>query len=111
MGLLETPAAALAWIGRQGTRAVALSVFAGLALPWLPAPAKPAFTPSLFVLLCLAFLRAHVRSARPCPAPRPGSRGAGLDDERDAAGGRPRPHRTGAGCGHARPVRRLDVAG
>jgi BASS family bile acid:Na+ symporter len=59
MGLLETPAAALAWIGRQGTRAVALSVFAGLALPWLAAAAKPAFTPSLFVLLCLAFLRAH----------------------------------------------------
>jgi hypothetical protein len=68
MGLLETPAAALAWIGRQGTRAVALSVFAGLALPWLAAAAKPAFTPSLFVLLCLAFqrvrmadLRGHVR--------------------------------------------------
>jgi BASS family bile acid:Na+ symporter len=46
MGLLETPAAALAWIGRQGTRAVALSVFAGLALPWLAAAAKPAFTVS-----------------------------------------------------------------
>jgi BASS family bile acid:Na+ symporter len=51
------PAAALAWIGRQGTRAVALSLFAGLALPWLAALMKPAFTPSVFVLLCLAFLR------------------------------------------------------
>jgi BASS family bile acid:Na+ symporter len=51
------PAAALAWIGRQGTRAVALSVFAGLALPPLAAVLKPAFTASLFVLLCLAFLR------------------------------------------------------
>ncbi len=57
MWLLDIPAAALAWIGRQGTRAVALSVFAGLALPWLAAFARPAFTPSLFVLLCLAFLR------------------------------------------------------
>jgi predicted Na+-dependent transporter len=51
------PAAALAWLGRQGTRAVALSLFAGLALPWLAALMKPAFTPSVFVLLCLAFLR------------------------------------------------------
>jgi hypothetical protein len=62
--LLETPAAALAWIGRQGTRAVALSVFAGLALPWLAAAAKPAFTPSLFVLLCLAFLRVRMADLR-----------------------------------------------
>jgi hypothetical protein len=67
MGLLETPAAALAWIGRQGTRAVALSVFAGLALPWLAAAAKPAFTPSCSCCsaspLCvrMADLRGHVR--------------------------------------------------
>ena len=47
----------LAWLGRQGTRAVALSLFAGLALPWLAALMKPAFSPSVFVLLCLAFLR------------------------------------------------------
>jgi hypothetical protein len=51
------PAAALAWLGRQGTRAVALSLFAGLALPWLAALMKPAFAPSVFVLLCLVFLR------------------------------------------------------
>jgi BASS family bile acid:Na+ symporter len=47
----------LAWLGRQGTRAVALSLFAGLALPWLAAAMKPAFAPSVFVLLTLAFLR------------------------------------------------------
>jgi len=58
------PAAALAWIGRQGTRAVALSVFAGLALPGLAAIARPAFTPSLFVLLCLAFLRVRPADLR-----------------------------------------------
>lgn len=57
MPLLRHLAAALAWIGRQGTRAVALSVFAGLVLPPLATLLKPAFTASLFALLCLAFLR------------------------------------------------------
>jgi hypothetical protein len=33
----ETPTAARAWIGRHGTRAVALTEFAGLGLPWLAA--------------------------------------------------------------------------
>jgi predicted Na+-dependent transporter len=50
-------AAALGWLGRHGTRAVAISVFAGIALPPLAAWLKPAFTPALAVLLCLAFLR------------------------------------------------------
>jgi BASS family bile acid:Na+ symporter len=58
------PAAALAWLGRQGTRAVALSLFAGLALPWLAAAMKPAFTPSVFVLLTLAFLRVDPQALR-----------------------------------------------
>ncbi len=58
------PAAALAWLGRQGTRAVALSLFAGLALPWLAALMKPAFTPSVFVLLTLAFLRVDSAALR-----------------------------------------------
>ena len=64
MPWLARPAAALAWIGRQGTRAVALSVFAGLALPWLATLMKPAFTPSVFVLLCLAFLRVDPAALR-----------------------------------------------
>jgi BASS family bile acid:Na+ symporter len=58
------PAAVLAWLGRQGTRAVALSVFAGLALPWLAALFKPAFAPSVFVLLTLAFLRVDPAALR-----------------------------------------------
>ena len=49
--------ATLAWLGRQGTRAVAVSVFAGIALPPLASLFKPAFAPALAVLLCLAFLR------------------------------------------------------
>lgn len=54
---MDAAAAPLGWLGRQGTRAVALSVFAGIALPPVATLFKPAFTPSLVVLLCLAFLR------------------------------------------------------
>jgi BASS family bile acid:Na+ symporter len=65
------PAATLAWLGRQGTRAVAFSIFAGLALPPLAALFKPAFTASLFALLCLAFLRVDPAELR-AHAARPG---------------------------------------
>jgi BASS family bile acid:Na+ symporter len=57
MSLLGAPAAALGWLGRQGTRAVAFSVFAGIALPPLAALFKPVFAEALVALLCLAFLR------------------------------------------------------
>lgn len=70
MSWLMRPAAALAWIGRQGTRAVAISLFAGIALPPLAALMKAAFTPNLFALLCLAFLRvdpAELRRHLACP--------------------------------------------
>ena len=50
-------AAALAWLGRQGTRAVAASLFIGVMLPPLAALLKPIFAYALFALLCLAFLR------------------------------------------------------
>lgn len=49
--------AALAWLGRHGTRAVAASIFLGLALPQLAATFKPYLTPAIFALLVLAFLR------------------------------------------------------
>jgi hypothetical protein len=52
-----TPASTLAWLGRQGTRAVAASIFIGVAVPPLAALLKPGFPYALFVLLCLAFLR------------------------------------------------------
>jgi BASS family bile acid:Na+ symporter len=57
MPILNAIAAALAWLGRQGTRAVAISVFVGFAVPPLAAWLKPVFTPALAILLCLAFLR------------------------------------------------------
>src|SRR6516162_4493564 len=55
--LLHAPVAALAWLGRQGTRAVAALVFIGLALPPVDAVLKPYVGEAIFVLLCIAFLR------------------------------------------------------
>jgi len=54
---LAALAAALSWLGRQGTRAVAASIFIGIFLPPLAALFKPVFPLALFALLCLAFLR------------------------------------------------------
>jgi len=36
--------ATLAWLGRQGTRAIAALVFVGIAVPPLGTPLKPFFT-------------------------------------------------------------------
>jgi hypothetical protein len=55
--LLHLIVMALAWLGRQGTRAVAALVFIGLALPVLETWLKPWVSEAIFVLLCLAFLR------------------------------------------------------
>jgi BASS family bile acid:Na+ symporter len=57
-------AAPLAWIGRQGTRALAASIFIGLAVPPLAALLKPIFTETLFAMLCLAFLRVDPAAVR-----------------------------------------------
>ena len=57
MGLLDRMAAALAWLGRQGTTAVAVSILLGIVLPPLGALVRPFFPETVFVLLCLAFLR------------------------------------------------------
>lgn len=61
---LAAPAAALAWLGRQGTRAVAALVFVGIALPVIGAPLKPFVTEAIFVLLAIAFLRIHPAALR-----------------------------------------------
>jgi BASS family bile acid:Na+ symporter len=61
---LTAPAAALAWLGRQGTRAVAASIFIGVMVPPLAALLKPGFPYALFVLLCLAFLRVDPSEVR-----------------------------------------------
>ena len=64
MPIFNAGAAGLAWLGRQGTRALALSVFAGIALPPLAALFKHVFVEALLVLLALAFLRVEPASLR-----------------------------------------------
>ena len=66
---LNALAAALSWLGRQGTRAVAASIFIGIMLPPLAALLKPVFPYALFVLLCLAFLRVDPAEVRKHFAP------------------------------------------
>jgi len=57
LGFLDWPAAGLSWLGRQGTHAVAISILLGIALPPLGALIRPFFPETVFLLLCLAFLR------------------------------------------------------
>ncbi|AMN41667.1 Sodium Bile acid symporter family protein [Rhodoplanes sp. Z2-YC6860] len=47
----------MAWLGRQGTRAVAISIVLGIFLPPLGAIIRPYFPETVFALLVLAFLR------------------------------------------------------
>jgi BASS family bile acid:Na+ symporter len=49
--------AVLAWLGRQGTRAVAALLFIGLMLPAVDAVLKPYVGEAIFALLCIAFIR------------------------------------------------------
>ncbi len=65
---MDTAAAALGWLGRQGTRALAAMVFISIALPPLGALLKPYVAEAVFALLVLAFLlvepaalRGHVK--------------------------------------------------
>jgi BASS family bile acid:Na+ symporter len=64
MAFLDRPAAALAWLGRHGTNAVAISILLGIALPPLGALIRPFFPETVFLLLCLAFLRVDPRALR-----------------------------------------------
>src|SRR5476651_780473 len=57
MPILTGLTAALAWLGRQGTRALAVSVFFGLAVPQLAAYVKPFLGETVFVLLLFSYLR------------------------------------------------------
>lgn len=57
MPILNGLTAALAWLGRQGTRALAASIFIGLAVPPLAAYVKPYLGETVFVLLLFSYLR------------------------------------------------------
>src|SRR5262249_59312684 len=64
MSVLRALAAALAWLGRQGTRAIAAVVLIGIAVPPLGAVLRPFVTPAIFILLCIAFLRVDAPALR-----------------------------------------------
>ncbi|RDV05266.1 Na+-dependent transporter [Undibacter mobilis] len=59
------PLAALAWLGRQGTTALALSIFLGVAVPQLAAYVKPYLGETVFVLLLFSYLRTDPEALRP----------------------------------------------
>ena len=56
--------AGLAWLGRQGTRAIAALVVIGIVLPPLGAALKPFVAEAIFVLLAIAFLRVDPAALR-----------------------------------------------
>jgi BASS family bile acid:Na+ symporter len=64
MPILNGLAAILAWLGRQGTRALACSIFLGLAVPSLAAYVKPYLGETVFVLLLFSYLRTDPNAFR-----------------------------------------------
>lgn len=58
------PVRVAAWIGRQGTRALAALVFIGIAVPPLGAVLKPYVTEAIFLLLCVSFMRVDAAALR-----------------------------------------------
>ncbi len=61
---LALPAQALAWLGGQGTRAIAALVLFGIALPPLGGMLKPFVTDAVFLLLCISFMRVDLSALR-----------------------------------------------
>ncbi len=57
MTILSAPLSLLAWLGGQGTRAVAGVLIVAIAVPWLGEIMRPLLTPSIFAILTVAFLR------------------------------------------------------
>lgn len=54
----------LAWLGQQGTKAIAAAAFIGVAVPPLGALLKPYVTETIFLLLFTAFLRVDMEKLR-----------------------------------------------
>jgi len=63
-GIAAVPVRALAWLGRQGTRAIAALVFVGIAAPPLGALLRPFVTEAIFLLLCISFMRVDLAALR-----------------------------------------------
>jgi hypothetical protein len=64
MSIAGAPAAGLAWLGRQGTRAIAALVIVGIAVPPLGALLRPFVPEAVFLLLCTAFMRVDLSALR-----------------------------------------------
>ena len=64
MPVLTALSAALGWIGRQGTRAIAAVILIALALPPVDALFRPFVTEAILALLCIAFLRVDTAALR-----------------------------------------------
>jgi BASS family bile acid:Na+ symporter len=61
---IAIPVRALAWLGRQGTRALAAMLFITIALPQLGGLFKPLLTEAIFLLLCVSFIRVDIEALR-----------------------------------------------
>jgi len=64
MPVLAALWAALAWLGRQGTRAIAAVVLLAIVVPPLDAALRPFVTEAIFALLCIAFVRVDTADLR-----------------------------------------------
>jgi BASS family bile acid:Na+ symporter len=62
--VLAVPVRGLAWLGRQGTRAIAALVVFGIAVPPLGEILKPYVAEAIFLLLCISFMRVDVAALR-----------------------------------------------
>jgi hypothetical protein len=62
--ILSVPARALAWLGGQGTRAIATLVFIGVAVPPAGELLRPFVAEAIFLLLCISFMRVDIAALR-----------------------------------------------
>jgi hypothetical protein len=62
--VLAAPVRWLAWLGDQGTRAVAALVLFGIAIPPLGALLRPYVTEAIFLLLVISFMRVDLAALR-----------------------------------------------
>jgi hypothetical protein len=61
---IALPGQALAWLGNQGTRAIAALVFIGIAVPPVGELLKPFVAEAIFFLLCISFMRVDIAALR-----------------------------------------------
>jgi hypothetical protein len=62
--VLAVPLRVLAWLGRQGTRAIAALVVIGIGIPPLGDLLRPYVTEAIFLLLCISFMRVDLSALR-----------------------------------------------